>query len=58
MKKSCLSLNFKVSNKLAAENDERKLYGTLAGYCKLATGHAYFSFLTMLTSCAVGLGNP
>jgi len=49
---------YEVLNKLAAENVERRLYGALAGYCKLATGHAYFSFLTMLTSCALGLGNP
>ena len=58
MKKSCLSLIFEVLNKLAAENDERRLYGALAGYCKIATGHAYFSFLTMLTSSELGFGNP
>ena len=49
---------YEVLNKLVAENDERRLYGALAGYCKLSTGHAYISFLTMLTSSEIGLVNP
>lgn len=49
---------YEVLNKLAAENDERRLYGALAGYCKLGIGHAYISFLTLLTLCDIGLVNP